>query len=39
METTWFVPLFFVRRDRRRVGLARALLAEAKALAAAHGAP
>lgn len=38
MEPTWFVPCFFVRSDRRRAGLARALLADAKALAAAYGA-
>ncbi|HEY6133603.1 MAG TPA: GNAT family N-acetyltransferase, partial [Rubrivivax sp.] len=38
VEPTWFVPCFFVRRDRRRAGITRAMLAHATALAATHGA-
>jgi len=35
---TWLVPCFFVRRDARRGGVSRALLAAAVALAEEHGA-
>jgi GNAT superfamily N-acetyltransferase len=34
----WFVPCFYVRPDARRSGITQALLAEAVALAQAHGA-
>jgi len=37
--TVWLVPCFFVRRDARRSGVTRALLAAAVDLAAASGAP
>jgi GNAT superfamily N-acetyltransferase len=36
--TVWLVPCFFVRRDARRGGVTRALLAAAVDLAAANGA-
>lgn len=35
-ETVWFVPCFFVRGDARKLGVTRALLAGAVALAKKH---
>jgi len=37
-ENVWFIPCFFIHPDARRMGLMRALLAEAVRMAQAHGA-
>jgi GNAT superfamily N-acetyltransferase len=38
-SSAWLVPCFFVRKDARRTGVSRALLAAAVALAEQNGAP